>query len=80
MSLSEVYYSLVQYCLLELLSVLPVVCLNLAVHNTQHKCELRMEVKGTRQRTGELNIIFGGIEVNLADAARANGEPGRGKN
>ena len=50
------------------------------MHNTQHKCELRVDVKGTRQRTGELNLVFGGIEVELADAARANGESGRGEN
>jgi len=52
--------------------------MHIAVHNTQHKCELRAEVKGSRQRTGELTLIFGGIEVDLHDAAGTNGDAGRG--
>jgi hypothetical protein len=50
------------------------------VHNTAHKAELRADIKGNRQRTGELTLIFSGMEIDLHDAAQANGDAGRGNN
>ena len=34
-----------------------------AVQNVSHSVEVRNEVKGSRQKTGELNLIFSGMEV-----------------
>jgi len=45
------------------------------VNNTVHKVELRADSKGSRQRVGELNLKFSGIELDLsALTTAANGE------
>jgi len=49
------------------------------VNNTVHKVELRADSKGSRQRVGELNLKFSGIELDLgALTAATNGESNRG--
>ena len=45
------------------------------MNNTVHKVELRADSKGSRQRVGELNLKFSGIELDLsALTTAANGE------
>jgi len=54
-------------------------CIEWAVNNTVHKVELRADSKGSRQRVGELNLKFSGIELDLnALTAATNGESHRG--
>jgi len=49
------------------------------VNNTVHKVELRADSKGSRQRVGELNLKFSGIELDLgALTAATNGDSHRG--
>ena len=52
---------------------------SLTVNNTVHKVELRADSKGSRQRVGELNLKFSGIEIDLGALTAANkGESHRG--
>ena len=45
------------------------------LNNTVHEVELRADSKGSRQRVGELNLRFSGIELDLSTlTAASNGE------
>jgi len=58
-----------------------VTCTLRVVHNTSHKVDLKTEMKsGGRQKTGELQVIFSGLEINMdtVTAPQQNGGNGEG--